>query len=83
MLFGTHPNYRGESSRLEWATSHAMQDAWLAFAKDPERGLQQQGWKTYGALGERSVRKFGDGRPAKDVSLKEMEALCDGNAPAV
>lgn len=79
MLFGTHPNYRGPSSRLEWKTSHAMQDAWLAFAN----GLRPEGWKVYEELGDRSVRKFGDGKPAKDVGLSEMEALCDGRAPAM
>lgn len=83
MLFGTHPNYRGPSSRLEWATSHAMQDAWLAFARSPKDGLMEKGWKMYEELGDRSVRMFGAGKPAKDTSLSKMEAMCDGRDPAM
>lgn len=43
MLFGTHLNFRGESTELEYETSHAMQDAWAAFARDGARGLEEMG----------------------------------------
>ncbi|EME78388.1 uncharacterized protein MYCFIDRAFT_167763, partial [Pseudocercospora fijiensis CIRAD86] len=38
LIFGTHPDYRGASTDLEYQTSCAMQDAWVAFAKDPVNG---------------------------------------------
>lgn len=81
MLMGTHPNYRGPSIALEYATSHAMQDAWVAFASNPGAGAGP-GWRAYEKLGDASVRDFGDGVPAKDVSLAEVEALCNGAVPA-
>lgn len=82
MLFGTHPNFRGESTELEYETSHAMQDAWVAFAREGVRGLQGEGWKEYEAVGEGTVREFGDGVAAKDVSIAELEGKCDGAVPA-
>lgn len=44
MLFGTYNDFRGNGTAFETATSEAMQDLWLAFAKDPEMGLQGMGW---------------------------------------
>ncbi|KAL1587289.1 hypothetical protein WHR41_04432 [Cladosporium halotolerans] len=82
MLFGTHPNFRGESTELEYETSHAMQDAWVAFAREGVRGLQSEGWKEYEAVGEATVREFGDGVAAKDVSIAGLEGKCDGAVPA-
>lgn len=78
MLMGTHGNFRGASSELEEATSRAFQDAYVAFASDPAGGLPGQGWDVYAALGGSDVRGFGDGVAAKDVSVADMEALCDG-----
>lgn len=82
MLFGTHPNFRGESTELEYETSHAMQDAWVAFARDGVEGLEATGWSAYESLGEATVREFGDGVAAQDVSIADLEAKCDGAAPA-
>lgn len=75
---GTHGNFRGASSELEEATSRAFQDAYVAFASDPNSGLPGQGWEVYAALGGSDVREFGGGVAAKDVSVADMEALCDG-----
>ena len=83
MLFGTHPNFRGESTAFEYATSHAMQDAWVAFASSGTKGLESTGWEEYDAIGEVKVREFGDEVPAKDVSLSALENKCNGAAPAV
>lgn len=76
LLFGTHPTYRGPSTKLEYATSHAMQDAWVAFASDPVSGLESVGWQVYEKLGAKEIREFGDGVAAKDVSLAAVEAQC-------
>lgn len=77
ILMGTHPNFRGNSTPEEYAASHAFQDAYVAFACDPENGLAGQDWKPYVTLGSEEVRGFGkDGVAAKDVSVASAEALC-------
>ncbi|EME40266.1 hypothetical protein DOTSEDRAFT_179278 [Dothistroma septosporum NZE10] len=82
LLFGTHPNYRGKSTELEYETSWAMQDAWVAFAKDPKHGLKSQGWEPYDKLGSKKVREFGAGVAAKDVSVAAFEKKCIGAVSA-
>ena len=83
MLMGTHPNFRGKSSGLEKATSRAMQDAWVAFAREGASGLERLGWREYESLGDADVREFGAGVAAKDVSVADVEARCNGPAPAM
>ncbi|KAF4554462.1 Carboxylesterase-like protein 1 [Elsinoe fawcettii] len=46
LLFGTSANL-GPNTPLEEETSRDMQDFWVAFASDPQRGLQRRGWGTY------------------------------------
>lgn len=82
LIMGTHPNYRGPSSALEYSTSCAMQDAWLAFARDPTGGLMREQWEVYSQLGSDEVRDFGNGVPAQEVSLANLEGMCDGAVPA-
>ena len=60
MLFGTHDNYRGASTKYEIAVSEAMQDTWRAFANDPHRGLAGQQWDGF-TPNRDAVRWFGDG----------------------
>ena len=45
MTFGSHPDFRGESTVEEYATSEAMQDHLLAFVRDPVDGPGGLGWK--------------------------------------
>ncbi|KAF2706438.1 acetylcholinesterase [Pleomassaria siparia CBS 279.74] len=47
LLFGTHGNYRGSSTKYENAVSVAMQDAWRAFADNPQDGLKGEDWPRY------------------------------------
>jgi cholinesterase len=82
MLMGTHPNFRGNSTPFEYATSHAMQDAWVAFAKDGTQGLESTGWSEYDTIGEATVREFGDEVPEQDISLAGLEGKCNGAVPA-
>jgi cholinesterase len=82
MLFGTHPDFRGESTAFEYATSHAMQDAWVAFSRDGTQGLESNDWKEYDTIGEATVREFGNEVPAKDISLSGLEGKCNGAVPA-
>ncbi|RWA04279.1 hypothetical protein EKO27_g10822 [Xylaria grammica] len=35
LIFGTHYEYRANSTDFEWAVSNAMQDFWLSFATNP------------------------------------------------
>jgi acetylcholinesterase len=43
LIFGTHDIVREESTNVEFAVSHAMQDMWLAFMRDPINGLPDRG----------------------------------------
>lgn len=44
MLFGTHPDFRGNSTEEEYEVSNAMQDYYLSFVKDPFNGPASFGW---------------------------------------
>ncbi|KAJ4123020.1 hypothetical protein NW768_010012 [Fusarium equiseti] len=35
LLFGTHYEYRGNSTEYEWQVAQGMQDLWLSFAQNP------------------------------------------------
>lgn len=75
MIFGTHP-LNGESTPFEIEVSEAMQDAYVAFARDPETGLEEVEWPAYeSAFGQ--VREFAaDGVVASMVALTEIEDGC-------
>jgi acetylcholinesterase len=45
--FGTYGDFRSNGTAFEKATSEAMQDMYLAFAKDPENGPATVGWSKY------------------------------------
>lgn len=76
MLFGTHPLYRSASSPLEYATSQALQDSWLAFARDGEEGLQATGWQQYTGDENAVVREFGRDVAVQDGDTQDLEAQC-------
>ncbi|KAK0701943.1 Alpha/Beta hydrolase protein [Lasiosphaeria miniovina] len=78
MIFGTENNYRGPPTDLELATSHAMQDAWLAFAST---GVPADGWPRYTDPVTGLAREYGVASSAPlgyvDISLHPEEAqLC-------
>ncbi|KAK8029870.1 hypothetical protein PG993_011161 [Apiospora rasikravindrae] len=53
MVFGTAADVSGlESSYEEAATSRYMMGAWVAFARDPKRGLTSYGWPLYDPSGK-------------------------------
>jgi len=65
LVFGTHWEFRGNSTELEWETSYSMEGFWLSLASqgsksdgDLEDG-QGHSWPEYGSEGERMVL-FGD-----------------------
>ncbi|KAJ7463991.1 para-nitrobenzyl esterase [Mycena latifolia] len=49
LIFGTAGEFHGASTAYEDEVSAKMQDLWLAFGRDPEKGLQAAGWDTFGA----------------------------------
>lgn len=76
LLFGTHADFRGNSTPFEYEVSHTMQDTWVAFARDPENGLDRLGWPAYAAK-DGQVRKFAvDGVLAQMGNVSSVEAEC-------
>ena len=51
---------------LENRTSHYMQQAWLSFVKDPQKGLSQYGWPLYNGT-TRSLVQLGYQKNASAV----------------
>ncbi|KAG4418509.1 hypothetical protein IFR04_008312 [Cadophora malorum] len=75
MVFGTH-DLNGESGDFEVAVSEAMQDAYLAFARDGGKGLEELNWEAY-EMTERKVREYAiTGVVDKMVALTEIEDEC-------
>ncbi|CAI6334264.1 unnamed protein product [Periconia digitata] len=67
IVFGTHNQFRGNSTDLEWATSYAMQDFWGSFVvnamMDPtdSKGVE---WPQYAETGDTMVVFGGNGSEA-------------------
>lgn len=76
LIFGTHDVVRGESTDFEFAVSHAMQDMWLAFMRDPVKGLSSHGWSAWQPGGQ--VIQFGwDDQVTSFIPTKEFEDNCN------
>ncbi|TEY86380.1 hypothetical protein BOTCAL_0009g00070 [Botryotinia calthae] len=56
MMFGTYADVGGDGTLFQKDTSEAIQNLWLAFARDPENGFRNAGWPKYG---EGSVEQNG------------------------
>ncbi|KAH3992912.1 hypothetical protein HBI56_197850 [Parastagonospora nodorum] len=58
LVFDTHYQFRGNSTELEWKTSHAMQDSWVSFATDSAgdpnyaEGVK---WPRYSPMGDTTL----------------------------
>ncbi|KAK4154121.1 Alpha/Beta hydrolase protein [Chaetomidium leptoderma] len=76
LVFGTHPLYRGNSTELEYLTSYAMQDAWLAFVATGGRKMSIEGWDVWDEVDGGKVVEFGNGVPARLVDTAGMEGGC-------
>lgn len=59
LLFGTHMDFRGNSTQFEYELSYVMQDAYVAFVTDPQNGLDALNWPAYQGLGG-DVMQWGD-----------------------
>lgn len=79
-IFGTSGDFRGASTAFEIEVSHALQDAWVAFIKDPKKGLDDVEWPEYKGEGG-DVRQFAVGEIAAqtgDVTTFEEECARRG-----
>jgi len=45
MIMGTHSVERGRSTEFQQQLSTTMQEMWVEFARDPEKGLAKWGWE--------------------------------------
>ncbi|KAH7111232.1 alpha/beta-hydrolase [Dactylonectria macrodidyma] len=78
LLMGTHSLYRGNSTELEWATSAAMQDAWVAFARGGVDGLAKKaGWPLYDNVESGKLMFFGKDVPKSIGNSRDVELQCN------
>jgi hypothetical protein len=76
LLFGTHGNHRGPSTKYENLVSEAMQDAWQAFADNPQHGLMGQHWEQFTPR-RNVVRSFGDNGTVARNGIGELKIYED------
>ena len=67
MIFGTHPNYRGNSTPFEYAVSETMQDLWLHFAEDSAAFSQY--WPAWDPESQPIVVFGADAKPSQVLDL--------------
>ncbi|OJJ45119.1 hypothetical protein ASPZODRAFT_70435 [Penicilliopsis zonata CBS 506.65] len=80
MIMGTYADVGGEGTPFQHATSRVMQDYYLAFAYDPENGVERMGWPKYnGTLLMEFGRSDGEGEyPARVIPAAPIEDACIG-----
>ncbi|TLD27520.1 para-nitrobenzyl esterase [Venturia nashicola] len=77
LIMGTSGQFRGNNTVFEKSVSEKMQDLWLAFASDPNGGLEKQGWNAYRPGGEAVVFGERDVVMGK-IGVDELEKPCNG-----
>jgi carboxylesterase type B len=74
LIFGTAGQYHGASTPYENLVSTTMQDLWLEFARDPQKGLQRSGW---GSTWTGKAVLLGDAdEPMKLIDLQQLDDGC-------
>ncbi len=82
MVTGTYGNFRGEGTPFQRSVSEKMQDLWLAFARDPQHGLQKLGWPAAsGGLANVSGNAVVFARDEKVLQMEDLSVI-DANCPA-
>ncbi|KAK8131926.1 hypothetical protein PG999_000099 [Apiospora kogelbergensis] len=79
VIFGTHYQFRGNSTELEWQTSYAMEDMWVAFATDSSKDPSTSAglaWPKYSPDGE-TVVLFGNGTEAAQLVPASVADISD------
>ena len=76
MIFGTHPDFRVNSTQFEFEVSNTMEEYLFAFMKDPINGPVSVGWKSYADGG---MLRFGaDGKVVQNVGVNAVDGACYG-----
>lgn len=76
MVFGTF-GAEGEATDFEGRVSKHMQDMYLAFAEDPNHGLERKGWPAArGKVGKREVMQWGNGTVHQLVDVAKVREEC-------
>ncbi|KAJ7108005.1 Alpha/Beta hydrolase protein [Mycena crocata] len=75
LLFGTMGRFHGVATAYENEVSMKMQDLWLAFAKDPELGLQGLGWDSFSA--GKAVLLGGAETPMKAINVQDLDTISE------
>ncbi|KAH7395016.1 hypothetical protein DE146DRAFT_658905 [Phaeosphaeria sp. MPI-PUGE-AT-0046c] len=86
LVFGTHSEFRGNSTELEWQTGHAYQDAWVAFATDPSGDVSfAEGgkWPRHSASGDTTLVFGGNGTAARLESGAYADSFIICTAPQI
>ncbi|KAK8055171.1 Acetylcholinesterase [Apiospora rasikravindrae] len=82
LLFGTHYEYRGNSTAFEWDMSYGMQALWLAFANDPSRDPTMEGenggvvWPKYQPGTDTMALFAAEDKVVQFVSAKRVDSHC-------
>ena len=76
MIFGTS-DLRGPDTEAEAETSKYYQNAWAAFARDPEHGLDAFGWPQYDPDSESLIKLGFEGHTEAVISQgNEFDGQC-------
>jgi acetylcholinesterase len=74
LIFGTDGEYHGASVTHEEIVARKLQDLWLAFAKDPQRGLKNVGWGSYG---DGNAVLIGHGNATvTQIDVSQLDIIC-------
>ncbi|KAJ7633583.1 Alpha/Beta hydrolase protein [Mycena polygramma] len=74
LLFGTAGKFHGASTAYEDLVGEKLQDLWLAFARDPEHGLESVGWYSFAAGGAVLLGEVDTA--LKVISVEELDGVC-------
>jgi hypothetical protein len=84
LVFGTHYQFRGNSTELEWETSYAMEDSWVSFAADSTSDptyAEGMKWPKYSTEGDTTLVFGGNNTAARLLpgSYADSFIVCTGS----
>ncbi|KAH8900642.1 alpha/beta-hydrolase [Thozetella sp. PMI_491] len=77
LIFGTHYEYRGNSTEFEWETDDPPA-LWLSFARNPSADPSGDGirWPKYSTASNTTLYLAADGKVAQLISGTTVDSLC-------
>ena len=76
LVFGTYGEFRGGGTPFQRSVSEKMQDLWLAFAGDPQQGLQELDWPALSTEAEHVAgQAIVFARDEKVVQMEDVSAI--------